>query len=130
RDITARVMTEEALRQSESKLRLHVQQTRLAVIEWDADFRVTGWNPAAEKVFGYTAAEVIGRDVSFLVTYDDYEFAREIGVRVMGDLNSGPLTNYNVTREGRTIVCDWCNTPLTGGNGEIVGLISLVEDVT
>lgn len=130
RDITARRLTEEALRQSENKLRLHVQQTRLAVIEWDAELRISGWNPAAEKIFGYTAVEVVGRDISFLITDDVQDFAKEIGVRTMGDLNSGPLTNHNVTRDGRIIICDWCNTPLTGSNGEVVGLISLVEDVT
>lgn len=92
--------------------------------------RISGWNPAAEKIFGYTAAEVLGRDISFLVTDDVQDFANEIGVRTMGDLNSGPLTNHNVTRDGRVIICDWCNTPLTGSDGEVVGLVSLVEDVT
>lgn len=47
--------------QSEQRLRLHVQQTPMAVIEWNVDFQVVSWNPAAERIFGYTAAEAVGR---------------------------------------------------------------------
>ncbi len=130
RDITDRINTEEALRQSENKLRLHSQQTRLGVIEWDANLRITGWNPAAEKIFGYSAAEVLGQDVRLIAIDEHNDFAAEAGVWVMGDANTGPLTNENVTREGRIIVCDWCNTPLTAPNGKVIGVVSLVEDVT
>jgi PAS domain S-box-containing protein len=130
RDITDRTSTEEALRQSETKLRMYFEQTKFAVIEWDENLEVVGWNPAAEKIFGYSAEEAKGRDVSFLVPYHLHDFARELGVWVHGNSQTCPLTNENVTRQGRVIACDWCNTPLTGSDGNVIGVISLVEDVT
>jgi len=41
------------------KVRMHVERTPLAVIEWDRDHRVTAWNPAAEAIFGFSGAEAI-----------------------------------------------------------------------
>jgi PAS domain S-box-containing protein len=66
-NFTDRKQAEEAVRQSEQRMRLHVQQTPLAVIEWDLEFRVTRWNPAAERVFGYSEQEALGQHYSFVV---------------------------------------------------------------
>ena len=51
--VTERVRTEDALRRSEQKFTFHVQQMPLAAIEVAPDMTVTGWNPAAERTFGY-----------------------------------------------------------------------------
>jgi two-component system cell cycle sensor histidine kinase/response regulator CckA len=130
RDITERKQAEEALRRSEHKLHLYFEQTRLGMIEWDTDSRITSWNPAAEKIFGYTANEVFGRDVTFLVTDESVEFAAHAGVWSMGDMTTAPFTNENITKDGHVIVCEWCNTPLTGADGKVIGITSLIEDVT
>ena len=42
-----------------------------AIVTTDADFQVTSWNPAAERLFGFTAAEAIGRNVDDLVCNDE-----------------------------------------------------------
>ena len=60
-DITERYQAEETIRRSERKLSLHLQQTMFAVIEWDPEFRVREWNPAATAIFGYTREEAMGR---------------------------------------------------------------------
>jgi two-component system cell cycle sensor histidine kinase/response regulator CckA len=130
RDITQRQQTEEALRTSEHKLHLYFEQTRMGIIEWDKDSRITTWNPAAEKIFGYAAKEVLGRDATLLVTDDVVDFAAHAGVWAMGDSTSAPFTNENITKDGRVIICEWCNTPLTGADGKVIGITSLVEDVT
>jgi PAS domain S-box len=65
----AQVIAEQMARRvaAQQKLALHVQQTPLAVIEWDESFRVTAWNHSAEEIFGYTAEEAFGRDASFII---------------------------------------------------------------
>jgi PAS domain S-box-containing protein len=130
RDITERQLTEEALRRSEHKLHLYFEQTHMGMIEWDKNSRITSWNPAAEKIFGYAANEVLGRDVTFLATDDAVDFAAHAGVWSMGDASSAPFCNENITKDGRVIVCEWCNTPLTGADGKVIGITSLVEDIT
>jgi PAS domain S-box-containing protein len=57
----ARRRAEEEVRASESRLRAMLEAALDAVVTMDADGRVTGWNPAAEAIFGYAAAEAIGK---------------------------------------------------------------------
>ncbi len=130
RDVTARKKTEEALRQSELKLRLHSQQTRMALIEWNTDFKITGWNSAAEKMFGYTAEEVVGKTGEFILSEKTKVLVEQIGRDLLAGKAGESIVNDNITREGRTIICNWCNTPIKATSGEVIGIVSLVEDVT
>jgi PAS domain S-box-containing protein len=61
RDITRRKETEAALRSALQTLTLHVENSPLAVIEWDHLFRVRRWSKRAEEIFGWPAAEVLGK---------------------------------------------------------------------
>ncbi|MDB6026704.1 MAG: hypothetical protein JWM68_2927 [Verrucomicrobiales bacterium] len=130
RDITSRKEAEAALQRSEYKLRLHSEQTRMALIEWDTEFRITGWNAAAEKMFGYTADEVVGKTGGMIVPESSKGLVREIGRDLLLGQGGERMTNENLTRDGRKIICDWCNTPLLTAEGKVIGIISLVEDVT
>ena len=122
---------EEALKASQRKLALHVEQTLLGVIEWDTDFRVREWNPAAEAIFGYSREEAIGRHATELIlpgairSEVDSVF-RRLMRREGGEFN----TNENVTKDGRTIVCEWVNTPLVDENGTVIGVMALARDIT
>ena len=165
-DISAQREAEEARQQSERKLALHIQQTPLAVIEWNLSFQVTSWNPAAERIFGYTAREAMGRHAAELVLVVSdkkepgtnlftnllagvqlSEEAREHVQRTWQNLlkntpseaakpdaskrqsiNAFAVTNR--TKDGRAIICDWYNTPLIDATGQIIGVASLVLDVT
>jgi len=119
------------LRQSQQKLALHVQQTPLGVIQWDLDFKVTEWNSAAEKIFGFTYKEAIGQHAAGLIIPEP---AKEVVNKVWRDLlaqkGGTRNTNENVTKNNGTIICEWYNTPLIDDNGEVVGVASLVLDIT
>ncbi len=131
-DITERRRAEEQLRKSEERLSLHVQQTPLAVIEWGPDLRIVEWNPAAKSIFGYRREEALGRHASEL-------FARESGKGprykpweglLSGDSHARRSTSRNVTRDGRSITCEWYHTPLIDDNGRTIGITSLGQDIT
>ncbi|MBI2221263.1 MAG: PAS domain S-box protein [Acidobacteria bacterium] len=116
---------------SNRRLSLHIEKTPLAVIEWNSNFEVVRWNPAAERIFGYTQAEALGRHAMDLVVP---ESARGHVDRVWRDLiaNRGGATstNENTTKDGRRVVCEWHNTPLVTDDGRVVGVASFVQDVT
>lgn len=57
----------EARAASETRLSMHVRQTPLAFIEWGPDLRIIRWNPAAERIFGYSEAEALGRSFEELI---------------------------------------------------------------
>jgi len=125
-----RVGSEEALRRSEQRLSLHIQKTPLAVIEWDTSFRILQWNNAAERIFGYSAAEVAGRHAEFIVPERFKDQVDRTWSDLMANRGGERSTNENVTKDGRTIFCEWYNTPLVDRSGKVIGVASLVEDVT
>ena len=135
-DITKRRQVENTLRASEQKLSLHIEQTPLAVIEWDTEFFVTEWNPAAENIFGYRQDEVIGRHAGFLLPAfgDDDKKITELVNKVWNELISNRggqrSTNENVAKDGNRIVCEWYNTPLIDKDGHVTGVASLVQNIT
>jgi two-component system sensor histidine kinase/response regulator len=129
-DISERKKAEEALRQSEQRLALHVQRAPLGVIEWDLDFRVTKWNPAAEKIFGWSAEEAIGQHGALIIGSDDREKLDRVWKNLLSRQGGERNTNKNRRRNGEQILCDWYNTPLVDGEGRVIGVASLVMDVT
>ncbi len=130
KDITERKRAEQALRESEHKLSLHILQTPLAVIEWNLNAEIVEWNPAAETMFGYSREEVMGRQMVGLLVP---ESAREQVAQVWDDLLSQKVgqhsSNENLTKDGRTIICEWYNTPLES-EGSVFGVASMVQDST
>jgi PAS domain S-box-containing protein len=130
-DITERRLAEEELRVSRQKLARHIEQTLLGVIEWDPEFRVREWNPAAEAIFGYSRDEAIGRHAAELILPEANRAELDSVFRQLLQQEGGEFnTNENVTKDGRTIVCEWVNTPVLGDDGAVVGIMSLARDVT
>ncbi len=130
RDITDRKLVEEEISKSEQRLRIHVEHTPLAVIEWDLDFRVASWNPAAERIFGYSRAEAMGQHGSFTVPPQFREHVDRVWHDLLAQKGGARSTNDNITKDGRTISCEWYNTPLVDDSGRVLGVASLVQDVT
>ncbi|MDH5263237.1 MAG: EAL domain-containing protein [Betaproteobacteria bacterium] len=113
------------------KLRMHVERTPLAVIEWDREHRVTAWNPSAEAIFGFPAREALGRHATeFIVPPGNATAVEAMWSEVTDSRDGTKVSLENVTRNGQTIQCEWYNTPLVDPGGRIVGFASLVQDVT
>lgn len=126
-----RLDAEQQLRNAQQKLRLHVQQTPLGVIEWDKNFKVRDWNPAAERIFGYTYQEALGQYAGDLIVPSAAKpHVNDIWDALIKRKGGSRSTNENITNTGKTIMCEWYNTPLIADNGQVIGVASLVDDVT
>ncbi len=130
RDISDRKMAEEEMRQSQQKLSMHFEHTPLAVVEWDLAFRVTAWNPSAEGIFGYSRHEALGQHGSFIVPAPFRQNVDQVWQDLVQQKGGMRNTNDNLTKDGRTISCEWYNTPLVDESGRVFGVASLVHDVT
>jgi PAS domain S-box-containing protein len=130
RNITAQKRAEEALQLAGQRLRLHFDQTPMAVIEWDLQFRVTEWNPAAMTIFGYSRGEALGQHASFIVPEKVRPHVDQVWRVLMEKSGGEKSTNENVRRDGTGILCEWYNTPLVDGRGTVVGVASVVVDIT
>ncbi|MDX2092054.1 MAG: PAS domain S-box protein [Kofleriaceae bacterium] len=129
-DITERWAEEAENLRSRQLLALHVEQTPLAVIRWGLDFTVREWNPAAERIFGYPASDAIGRHASFIVPEHVRAQVQGVWEGLLAHRSGERSSNDNVTASGETIHCEWYNTPLVDATGAVVGVASLVEDIT
>jgi diguanylate cyclase (GGDEF)-like protein/PAS domain S-box-containing protein len=131
RDISARKRADQLIQESSQRLSLLFQQTPLAVIEWDINFRVLDWNPAAEDIFGYSKAEVLGCHATELILPESVKPHVDL---MWNELLSGQgghrSTNENVTKDGRIIYCEWYNTRQVNSEGQLIGVASLAQDVT
>ncbi|MCI0351901.1 MAG: PAS domain S-box protein, partial [Acidobacteriales bacterium] len=130
RDLTGRRHTERALQSSEQKLLLHLRQTLLGVIEWNTSFEVVDWNEGAEKIFGYSRGEALGRHGSFIVPRQAKEHVDQVWSNLLSQQGGTRSTNENVRKDGRIILSEWFNTPLVDSQGRVMAVASLVQDVT
>jgi PAS domain S-box-containing protein len=125
-----RKRADEAMRESEQRLRMQMERMPIGYIVFDRQNCFSQLNPAAERIFGYTATELCGRHANFIVP----EVARPHVDEIMRRLAEGDMTahseNENVTKEGRSIICQWTNTPLRDGAGNFIGFLSMVQDIT
>ena len=130
-DIENRIRTETALLESQALMSHHLENTPLAAITWDQNFRCTQWNKAAEQIFGYSAAEAIGRPGTELLIPKSIKRETEHQFRDLIRNSSGSQKiNENITREGKVIICEWYNTPIFNEQGEAIGIASLGENIT
>jgi len=131
RDVTARKRAETERVELLNRLTIQIERLPLAYLLCGPDFCYTRWNPAAERMFGFTQAEVLGRH-PFEVVVPAHSIARVavLFARLkVGDMIAH-VTSENVTKSGTTIVCEWHNTPYFGPNGEFQGVLSIAQDVT
>jgi two-component system NtrC family sensor kinase len=96
-------------------------------IIWDSSFRVQGWNAAAEMIFGWSAEEARGKHANDLIVPPD---AHQMWEELMRGDESVTSVNNNIGKNGNQILCEWYNTPLRDAVGKIVGVLSMVHDVT
>ena len=130
-DITERKRAEQALQNSEERLRLEVSRMPIGYIVWDEEFRVVTWNPAAEQIFGFAFDEVKGRHpYETIVPPEAQPQVDDIWSRLLAGDASAHSVNENTTKDGRTIICEWTNTPLKQPGGTILGVMSMVQDIT
>ncbi|PAW81631.1 MAG: hypothetical protein B9S33_16265 [Pedosphaera sp. Tous-C6FEB] len=107
-DITARKHTEAQLLASEGRLRACIENTPYVAVQWyDLAGRVTYWNPASELVFGWPAAEAVGRTLDELIFTSD---EARIFTETLGELHAnggthGPAEFAFRHKNGTTGVC-------------------------
>lgn len=137
-EVTARKQAAEALRAADVRLRSHIEHSPLAVIEWDHELRVIQWSLRADQLFGWTAAEVMGKrrhEWQLVVAEDDARIQEAINP-FLTTASPQPKNqwevhqNRNYTKDGQILHCEWYNSFLYDEAGRFTSILSLVQDVT
>jgi diguanylate cyclase (GGDEF)-like protein/PAS domain S-box-containing protein len=130
REITARKHDQIELLESERRLRLHFERMPLAVLEWKPNLVVSSWNPAAERMFGYTAQEVIGNVMLQAINAETVSLDPEVVLKTVLTKSGSRVNNTNRHKDGTSITCEWTNTPITNQDGQIISVISVGRDIS
>jgi PAS domain S-box-containing protein len=130
-EITQQKQAEAALRDSQLRYRALYNTAPLAFILWDREGRITEWNRRAEQMFGWQAGEVIGKPVHRLLLSAERHPAFSDAVRgAMHGTGDGTFAGPAIGKDGRCLECNWYNVALRTQNGKLIGILSLVLDVT
>jgi PAS domain S-box-containing protein len=125
RDTTAQRESDDAA----ARLAAIVNSTDDAIIGQTLDGVITSWNPAAERQYGYTAEETIGRSIELIVPTDD---RGELATfrQADGDQSIRLHDTVRVRKDGSRVHVEVSVSPIRDNTGQIVGASSIARDVT
>ena len=115
----------------ENLLQLYLDNSLLALIQFDTDLRIVAWSERATAMFGWTEDEVRGKTLAefgFVHEDDRDGVAALFAELAVGPVNWKANNNRNRTRDGGLIHCRWFNAYLV--SDRFTGYVSLAEDVT
>ncbi len=124
---------EDALRRANWMLSSHIGNTPLAVLEWDRDFRLVRWSPQATNIFGWDTPEMLGVSLTdnVLIHESDLDTMVSLAGKLMTGLQPRATSLMrNHRKDGSTIWCEWYHSALVGDTGDIVSILSFVQDVS
>jgi len=133
RDVSQQRENERKMEILSQRLETLIDNTPLAVIEWDSDFRITRWSGQVHRTFGWSADEIVGKtiaDLPFVSRTDLPQFKSSIEHLNTSDKNFVVFTSDNVQKGGREIACQWYNSALHDSDGRMIAVLSLILDIT
>ena len=118
--------TEEAL----LRLAAIVESTDDAIISKDLNGTITTWNPAAERLLGYTPEEIIGRSILTIIPPDLHHEETEIIRKLRAGEKIEHYETRRLTKDGRLIDLSLTISPLKDSNGRVIGASKIARDIT
>jgi len=145
RDISDRKRIEEELRKaqdalnaskdrqiydSQNRLALFVDSSQDAIIAKDLDGTITHWNKGAERIYGYTAEEMIGKPISMLAPKDRPDEMAEILEKIRRGERVEYFDTVRVRKDGQRLNMSISISPIRDSQGHIIGASAIARDVT
>jgi PAS domain S-box-containing protein len=126
RDVSERRAAERTAQQ----LAAIVESSDSAIIAETGDGTIVTWNAAAERIYGYTAEEAIGRGSTLLARAGDAPDLEARLEQVRRGESTGPFETVHVTKDGSLIDVEVEIAPIRGGGGRIAGASTIARDIT
>jgi PAS domain S-box-containing protein len=126
RDITKRKADDER----QAKLAAITENTSDAIIGLDLDNKVTAWNKGAERIFGYTEAEIIGRPITTLAPDPMKAQGPALLAKIRGGAHLEHFETKRMRKDGTIIDVALTLSPLKDHDGRVIGVSGAVHDIT
>jgi len=122
--------TAEQLGEYRSRLALIIDSSEDAIIGKGLDGIITSWNKGAERIYGYTPEEALGKHISFLVPSDRPDEIPEILEKVARGESVEHHESERVTKDGRRLDVSISVSPLRDAKGDVIGASAIARDIT
>ena len=130
-DITERKQAERALRRERDFAESLVETAQAIVLVLDTEGRIVRLNPYMEQLTGYRLDEVKGKDwFTTFLPGADHDRVRKLFRKAVGGTQTRGNVNAILTKDGREREIEWYDHTLRDAQGEVVGLLSIGQDVT
>jgi PAS domain S-box-containing protein len=122
-DITERKQAEDSL----ARLAAIVKSSPDPILSTDPEMLITSWNPAAERVYGYTEEEALGESVWILSRPEDRPRLEQIARTALAGGELQPFLMHSVGKDGRTIEVESSVSAIRSRSGEVVGALAIAR---
>ena len=126
RDVTERVRAEEV----RSRLAAIVESSDDAIIRKTLDGTITSWNRAAERLYGYTKEEILGKSISVLVPPDRSDEVARMLRTIRGGQAVNNYETVQLRKDGRQVDVSLTMSPIMSSAGNVVGGSTIARDIT
>ena len=120
----------QALRDSQESLSRVISSAADAIITKDLNGITTSWNPAAERLFGYSAEEVLGKSLLMLFQPDRMNEEREILERIEKGERMEHFESVRIRKDGRPVQVALTISPIRNREGRITGASKIARDIS
>ncbi len=101
-----------------------------AIIGYTTDGIITSWNAGAERIYGYSSGEAVGRTISFLIPEDYAGDPAYIFGKIRSDESLTAYETESVRKDGQRIQVSMSVSPIKDEDGKLVGSSAIVRDIT
>ena len=126
RDITARRRAQ----LSEQRLASIVESSHDSIVSEDLDGIIKTWNPGAERLFGYTAEEVIGKPITLLIPMDRHDEESDILSRIRRGECVDHYETVRRRKDGSLVEISLTVSPIKNAEGMVIGASKTARDIT
>ncbi|HVS51556.1 MAG TPA: PAS domain S-box protein [Opitutaceae bacterium] len=130
RELVERLEAAERARNENASLAQVVRLADDAIVTKTLDGVITGWNRGAEKLFGYTAAEMIGQRMQMLLPPERRDEEREILARIARGERVDAFETVRVRKDGTQLHISSTISPMVDGAGSVVGAANIARDIS
>jgi PAS domain S-box-containing protein len=116
--------------QTQALLAAIVESSDDAILSKTLDGRILSWNVGAERLFGYSAAEVVGQPITLLIPTDRHGEEQMILARLREGKRIEHYETVRIDKQGRAIDVSLTASPIRDGSGRAYAVSSVVRDIT
>ena len=125
RDITERQQGEIA----RARLGALIDSSDDVIVSKTLDGIIVSWNPAAERMFGWTAAEAVGQHITLIVPLDRRAEEAEVLARIRRGERVDHFETVRITRQGQRVDMSITVSPIRDANGRVIGASKIARDI-